>query len=121
MRLLKNAVSEEAIAKIANDLRVALSHQGPVTEGRGRQKPYCLPATVCAAAVRLLAGLAGLAAAAAHHGLILVLVCLVLVVTVTVGTVVLIGHLYLFITFFIPNPPAKNLTQPYPQSAHQEP
>ena len=57
-----------------------------------------------AAAVRLLACLAGLAALAAHHGrgiLVLVLV-LVATVAVTVATVTGInGHLYIYLTFLL--------------------
>jgi hypothetical protein len=75
----------------------------------------------CAAAVRLLAALAGLATLAAHHRLVLVLVlvCLVLVGTVTVTGV--IGHLYMLLTFFIKKQKARNLTQPYLQYAHPAP
>ncbi len=72
-----------------------------------------------AAAVRLLATLARLAALATCHRVILVTVGAV--VTVAVATVTsVVGHLYNDQTFFIESS-SKNLTQPYPQCAHQMP
>ncbi len=83
-------------------------------------KAYFLPATVGAATVRLLAGLAGLAALAARHRVVLVTVGAVAVGTVAVATVTgVVGHLYMYQTFFITRLRAKNPAQPYPQYAHQ--